>query len=117
MIGRIYVKLHIKCCILNIEALGIVILEMKIFLCIFHYKPMADNDVPGRGLYGPHGHDKEDYDTLLLTKYESFGTCGFGEEFFLVFPIARIWELSVALETILLLQSARKPNTINPPTH
>ena len=34
---------------------------------------------------------KEDHYTLLLTKYESSGPCGFGEEnFFYVFPI---WEL------------------------
>ena len=28
---------------------------------------------------------KEDHYTLLKTKYESFGTCGFGEEDFLCF--------------------------------
>ena len=37
---------------------------------------------------------KEDYYTLLLTKYESSGPCGFGEEdFFYVFPIVSLWEL------------------------
>ena len=31
---------------------------------------------------------KEDHNTLLKTKYESFGPCGFGEEdFFKVFPM------------------------------
>ena len=31
---------------------------------------------------------KEDHYTLLHTKYESFGSCGFGEEdFFKVFPM------------------------------
>ena len=38
---------------------------------------------------------KEDHYTLLLTKYESSGPCGFGEEdfFFYVFPIISLWEL------------------------
>ena len=39
MIGRIYT--------LNIQALGHVVLEKKIFKCFSHYKPMADNDAPG----------------------------------------------------------------------
>ena len=30
---------------------------------------------------------KEDHYTLLLTKYESSGPCGFGEEDFLFFPL------------------------------
>ena len=35
---------------------------------------------------------KEDHYTLLLTKYESSGPCGFGEEdfFFNVFPIVSL---------------------------
>ena len=37
---------------------------------------------------------KEDHSTLLHTKYESSGSCGFGEEdFFYVFPIVSLWEL------------------------
>ena len=35
---------------------------------------------------------KEDHYTLLLTKYESSGPCGFGG-FFYVFPIVSLWEL------------------------
>ena len=38
---------------------------------------------------------KEDHYTLLHTKYESSGPCGFGEEFFFyVFPIVSLWEMS-----------------------
>ena len=38
---------------------------------------------------------KEDYYTLLHTKYESSGPCGFGEEDLLyAFPIICLWELS-----------------------
>ena len=36
---------------------------------------------------------KEDHYTLLLTKHESSGPCGFGEEDFYVFPIVSLWEL------------------------
>ena len=37
---------------------------------------------------------KEDHYTLLHTKYESYGSCGFGEEdFFYVFPIVSLLEL------------------------
>ena len=46
---------------------------------------------PGRGPYGPQGKVgriyKEDHYTLLHTKYESSGPCGFGEEDFFVFPM------------------------------
>ena len=38
---------------------------------------------PGQGTYGPQGHSWQD----LHTKYESFGPCGFGEEYFFVFPM------------------------------
>ena len=34
---------------------------------------------------------KEDHYTLLHTKYESFGLCGFGEDFFKVFPMTPPW--------------------------
>ena len=37
---------------------------------------------------------KADHYTLLHTKYERSGPCGFGEEdFFYVFPIVSLWEL------------------------
>ena len=32
---------------------------------------------------------KEDHYTLLLTKYESSGSCGFGEDFLMFFPMTR----------------------------
>ena len=55
---------------------------------------------PGQGPYGPHRHGwqvyKEDHYTLLLTKYESSGPLGFGEEDFLCFthdtPGAGSWD-------------------------
>ena len=56
------------------KALGLVVLEKK----IFYVFPMTP---PGRGPYGPRGMVgriyKEDHYTLLHTKYESSGPCGF----------------------------------------
>ena len=73
------------------KALGLVVLEKKICLCF----PMTPT---GQGPYGPQGPvgriNKEDHFTLLHTKYESSGLCGFGEEdFFYVFLIVSLWEL------------------------
>ena len=47
---------------------------------------------PGRGPMDPRGTvgriHTEDHYTLLLTKYESSGPCGFGvEDFFMFFPL------------------------------
>ena len=48
---------------------------------------------------------KEDHYTLLLTKYESSGPCGFGEEdFFYVFPIVSLWELMTPGAGLFLTQ-------------
>ena len=78
----------------------------KIFFIYFHYKSMVDNDMPGawpvwtpgaplaafikeRIIHWSTQHMKAlghiDHYTLLKTKYESFGPCGFGEEDFLKF--------------------------------
>ena len=66
------------------KALGLVVSEKKIFLCFSHCKSMGVNDP--RGMIGMIY--KEDHYTLLHTKYESFGPCGFGkEDFFYVFPM------------------------------
>ena len=54
---------------------------------------MVDNYMPGAWpVWGTVGRIyKEEYYTLLHTKYESSGPCGFGEED--VFPIVSLWEL------------------------
>ena len=57
---------------------------------------------------------KEDHYTLLHTKYESSWPCGFGEEDFLWFSILSLWELSVAMETRVLIRPGPKPNTTFP---
>ena len=38
------------------------------------------------------------------------------KKIFLVFPIVSLWDLSVAMETTILIQSAPKPNAINAQT-
>ena len=61
---------------------------------------------------------KEDHYTLLHTKYESSGPCGFGEEdfFYVFFFIVSLWELAVAMETRVLIRPGPKPNaTFLPP--
>ena len=65
------------------KALGLVVSE-KIF--------MGANDPRGGAIFDPRGMVvriyKEDHYTLLHTKYESSGPCGFGkEDFFYVFPM------------------------------
>ena len=55
-----------------------------------------------RGTYGTIY--EEDHKTLLHTKYESSWPCGFREEDFYVFPIVSLWELSVAMETRVLIR-------------
>ena len=50
---------------------------------------------------------KEDHYTLLLTKYESSGPCGFGEEdFFYVLPIVSLWELMTSTAAPFLTPEA-----------
>ena len=54
---------------------------------------MGANDPRGRAIFDPRGmigriYIEDHYTTLLHTKYESFGLCGFGEEdFVFVFPM------------------------------
>ena len=73
------------------KALGLVVLEKKIFLCFSHCKSMGANDPRGGAIFDPRGMIGriyiEDHKALLQTKYESFGPCGLGEEdFFMFFP-------------------------------
>ena len=68
------------------EALGLVVSEKKIFLCFSHDAPGAGPSMDPRDTVGRNY--KEDHYTLLLTKYESSGPCGFGQEdFFMFFPL------------------------------
>ena len=71
------------------KALGLVVSEKEIFLCFSHCKSIGANDPRDGAIFDPRGMIGriyiEDHYTLLHTKYESFGPCGFGEEDFLCF--------------------------------
>ena len=72
------------------KALGLVVSE-KIFLCFSHCKSMGANDPRGGAIFDPRGMIgriyKKDHYTLLHTKYEGSGPCGFEEEdLFYVLP-------------------------------
>ena len=73
----------------NMKARGLVVSEKKIFYVFSHCKSMGDNDPWGGAIFDPRGMvgriNKEDNYTLLHTKYESSGPCGFGEEDFFMF--------------------------------
>ena len=69
----------------NMKALGLVVSEKKIFY-VLPMTPRGGTRMDFRGMVGRIY--KEDHYTLVLTKYESSGPCGFGEEdFFMFFPL------------------------------
>ena len=66
------------------KALGLVVSEKKIFK-VLPMTPRGGARMDPRGTVGRIY--KEDHYTLLQTKYESSGPCGFGEEdFFMFYP-------------------------------
>ena len=65
------------------KALGLVVLEKKIFLCFSNDAPRAGPRMNPRGMVGRIYI--EDHYILLYIKYESSGPCGFREEDFLCF--------------------------------
>ena len=85
-------RTSIHCYKQNMKALGLVVSEkIFFFFCFSHCKSMGANDPRGGAIFDPRGMIGriyvEDHYTLLHTKYESFGPCGFREEvFFLYFP-------------------------------
>ena len=65
------------------KALGLEVSEKKIFLCFTYDPPPPPGRMDPRGTVGRI--NKEDHYTLLQNKYESFGSCGVGEEDFLMY--------------------------------
>ena len=111
MVGRIYKEDHYTSLHTKYESSGPCDFgEEDFFKCFSH-------DAPRAGPRGTVGRIYEEgHYTLLHTKYESSGPCGFGEEdFFYFFPIVSLWELSVAMETRVLIRPGPKPNTTFPP--
>ena len=111
-VGRIYKEDHYTLLLTKYESSGPCGFgEEDFFLCFSRCKSVGANypqdffysfshDAPrGGACMDPRGTVgriyKEDHYTLLLTKYESSGPCGFGEEdFFLIFfPVVSLWEL------------------------
>ena len=72
------------------KALGLVVSEKNIFFYVLPMTPLGGACMDPRGTVGRIF--KEDHYTLLLTKYESSGPCGFGEEdcFMFFFPIVSL---------------------------
>ena len=87
-VGRIYKEDHYTLLLTKYESSGPCGFGED-FLCFSHCKSMGANDPRGGAIFGPRGMVgriyKEDHYTLLHTKYESSGSCGFGEEDFLMF--------------------------------
>ena len=92
-VGRIYKEDHYTLLHTKYESSGPCGFgEEDFFLCFSHFKSMIANDPRGGAIFDPRGTVGriyiEDHYTLLHTKYESSGPCGFGEEdFFYVFPM------------------------------
>ena len=73
MLGKIYVNLHITMLHTKYRSFGCCGFREEDFSCIFHCKPMADNDAP-RDTRGTVSRIyKEDHYTLLHPKDESSG--------------------------------------------
>ena len=91
-VGRIYKEDHYTLLLTKYESSGPCGFGEEDFLCFSHCKSMGANDPRGRAIFDPRGMIgriyKKDHYTLLHTKYEGSGPCGFGEEdFFMFCPI------------------------------
>ena len=87
------------CNIQNMKALVLVVSEKKIFLCFSHDAPEAGPVwTPGAWLAGLI---KRTIIHCYTQNMKSSGPCGFGEDFFYVFP--SLCEISVAMETRVLI--------------
>ena len=90
-VGRIYKEDHYILLQMKYESSGPCGFGEEDFLCLPITTPHKHTHTPPRGgaRMDPRGMVariyKEDHYTLLLTKYESSGPCGFGEEDFLCF--------------------------------
>ena len=88
-VGRIYKEDHYTLLLTKYESSGLCGFRVEDFLCFSHCKSMGANDPQGGAIFDPRGMIGsiyiEDHYTLLHTKYESFGPCGFGDDFFMFF--------------------------------
>ena len=111
--------LHTKY-IQQMQALGLVVSEKKIFSYFPHYKPMLDKDAPGAWPIWAPGTRLEVFMKGLLNidthELSKLWFLWFQKRFFQVFPIITLWELSVAMETRVLIRSDPKHNAFFPPS-
>ena len=95
MVGRIYKEDQYTLLLTKYESSGPCGFGEEDFLCFSHCKSMGANDPRGGAIFDPRGMIgriyKKDHYTLLHTKHEGSGSCGFGEEdFFLCFAPSRL---------------------------
>ena len=92
-VGRIYKEDHYTLLLTKYESSGPCGFVEEDSLCFSHCKSMGVNDPWGGAIFVHRGVIgriyKKDYYTLLHTKYEGSGPCGFGEEDFLCFAPSR----------------------------
>ena len=80
---------------------------------------MADNEIPGALLIWAPGTRLAGF-MKGITKHcytqniKALGLMVSEKIFFYVFPIITLWELSVVMETRVLIRPGPKPNTVNP---
>ena len=84
-----FISAFIHCYTQNRKALGLnVVLEIFLHVCFSYCKSMGANNPRGGAIFDPRGMVgriyKEDHYTVLHTKYESSGPCGF-RDFFMFF--------------------------------
>ena len=98
--------------------MGPVVSEKKIFEFFSHSKSMETIDPQGVAKFDPRGMNGTIYveDHCYIPNIKAVDLVVSEKKIFLVFPIVSLWDLSVAMETTILTQSAPKPNAINPPT-
>ena len=101
------------CYIQNMEAPGLVVLKKKIFLC-FSHDALGAGPVwtPGSGLAG---FIKRTIIHCYTQNMKALGLVVSEKKiFFYVFPIVSLWELSVAMETRVLIRPGPKPHQTFP---
>ena len=115
MIDRIYVELH-DIVAYQIYKLWVLRFQRQTFFSCISISLWQIMMPMERGFYG-HGTQGawlEEYYSLLHTQYNNIcsGLCGFGG--LSCFPIERLWEIYVAMETRVLIPPGSKPDATFP---
>ena len=101
----------------NMKALGLVVSE-KIVLCFSYCMSMGANDPRGGARMDPGarlaGFIKRTIIHCYTQNMKALGLVVSEKKIFLCFPIVSLWELSVAMETRVLIRPGPKANTTFP---